>query len=489
MSGYSYLKIFRSACDFDHDGFSFILGGGDANDANPRIGPLSPEKPGDGIDQDGFGGDLTENRIKNFLALRGSFLNAQRIKSSSGRKKPPMILITVDTLPVENLSVYGYSRDTTPHLKALVKDGSLFSRGFSQANHTVLSFYSILRGRYPAHISREPLLYRIGAKSLLLPKIPEGEENHVLGVSNTFKDDPSASLAEILQKNGYTTIAYPNDRYSNYLSEIIGVRKGFSVNFTNDPEDKVKKETRFNDIKMTDMGIEAIRKYKDKPFFLWLHYYDHHSFEKSPVGKQWGNSPVDLYDNGISRVDEQIGRLIGALKKEGLYDKVVIAFTADHGCTFMLHKEMHGTDINQDQIHVPLIFKVPGSKAGRVIDSPAGGIDIMPTFLDYAGIRVPDSVEGWSLRPILDGNAWGINRYLFIEGWRQKVDGFPYLDKKALIFQDHILIYDRLLNAYFFKRITDKDFIDVPRHSSDPLFRRLYRDLRSWIEYQERGLP
>lgn len=477
------LKVFRKVLDFDRDGFSFVLGGGDADDRNPAIHPLAHEKTGNGIDEDGYGGDLTAARIDSFLKNTGPLWQPRKPAVQSSPKYP-VILMTADTLPVGNLSVYGYKRDTTPNLKAFAGESVLFENAVSQANHTVLSFYSILRGRYPVHISRKGLLYRVSEKSLLLPKVPKNQRNQILGVSNTFKDDPNPSLADVLAANGYVTIAYPNDRYSNYLSEVIGVRKGFQINFTNNPNDKSKKDKRFNDAKMADAAIGFIKQYKDRPFFLWLHFYDHHSFE-SGKNDQWGNTPVDRYDNGIRRMDGEIGRVLAALKAEGLYDRSLIAFTADHGCVFMLHKEMHGTDINEPQVHVPMIVHVPGAEKGRRLSAPAGGIDLMPTFLDYAGIEVPSSVEGWSLRPLLEGKTQTMNRYLFTEGWRQEVDGFPYIDKKAVVYQNRVLIYDRLMNSFKMED-TAHSWKPVAAAREPELFERLRKDLKSWIEYQER---
>jgi len=285
----------------------------------------------------------------------------------------------------------------------------------------------------------------VGDRSILLApeQVREKDLKKVISATITYQNDLNLSLAEILRENGYVTVAIPNDRYSNYLSDKTGVRRGFDINFTNNPDDKYDRQNRFNDEQMTDRAIEVIQKYRDQPFFLWLHYYDQHSFEKVEDAPDWGDRAVDRYDNGISKMDQRIGRVLAELKRQGLEDDSILIFTADHGAVFTLNAEMHGTDLSAAQIQVPLIIRYPEGAQGTGIHDPVGLVDLMPTVLDILNIEIPKSVEGWSLKPLMEGEVSNLDRYLFVEGWRPELNGEPYIDQKGIIYRNKLYVFDR----------------------------------------------
>jgi len=129
----SLVKGMRALLDFDRDGYSSLWGGGDPVDTNPAIHPRAREVVGNDIDEDGFQGDLTPQRIKDFLDRNKSLLvQAPQQLLSAGVKKYPVILISADTIPASQLSFYGYPRKTTPHLESLVKKSVLFNRSYTQ---------------------------------------------------------------------------------------------------------------------------------------------------------------------------------------------------------------------------------------------------------------------------------------------------------------------------------------------------------------------
>ena len=107
----------------------------------------------------------------------------------------------------------------------------------------------------------------------------------------------------------------------------------------------------------------------------------------------------------MSEVDDNIGRLITALKETGAYDDTLIIFTSDHGEQMGDHWLLGKTGYFDQSYHIPLIVRDPRSAAngtrGSVVTKFTENIDIMPTMLDWLGIDIPHACDGESLRPFL----------------------------------------------------------------------------------------
>lgn len=108
----------------------------------------------------------------------------------------------------------------------------------------------------------------------------------------------------------------------------------------------------------------------------------------------------------VTEIDDNIGRIVGALKESGAYDRTLIIFTSDHGEMLGDHW-CWGKETPFDQsVHVPFIVRsptAPGSARGRVIDAFSEHVDIMPTVLDYLGTDTPLQCDGRSMRPFMEG--------------------------------------------------------------------------------------
>lgn len=120
----------------------------------------------------------------------------------------------------------------------------------------------------------------------------------------------------------------------------------------------------------------------------------------------------------VTMMDSQIGRVLDKLHELGLEKDTLVIFTSDHGdmqgAHGMMGKSVHA--FYEEDVRVPLIFRYPPTiKPGQVIDMTVNSVDLMPTVLEYAGLPVPASVQGRSVRPILDGAAKPDDRPGFCE--------------------------------------------------------------------------
>ncbi len=108
-----------------------------------------------------------------------------------------------------------------------------------------------------------------------------------------------------------------------------------------------------------------------------------------------------LYDGEVRHADEELGRFFAALKTDGLYDDALIIVTSDHGEEFHEHGGWwHGTTLYDEEIHVPLLVKLPHqARAGTRVSWQTRAIDVPATILDVAGVPVPDNWQGETLFP------------------------------------------------------------------------------------------
>lgn len=113
-----------------------------------------------------------------------------------------------------------------------------------------------------------------------------------------------------------------------------------------------------------------------------------------------------LYLGLLSEVDTHIGRVIEFLKDTGQYDDTLIVLLADHGEMLGDHHMWGKQNFYDVSYHIPLIIRDPNNsnQHGTEVDDFTESVDITPTILDLIGRKVPTSMDGFSLRPFLEGN-------------------------------------------------------------------------------------
>lgn len=118
----------------------------------------------------------------------------------------------------------------------------------------------------------------------------------------------------------------------------------------------------------------------------------------------------------ITAVDENVGRLLDCLEKEGVLDNTIIIYTSDQGFFLGEHGWFDKRFMYEECFRTPLLVRYPPKvKAGSRTDALSMNIDLAPTLIDLAGIDVPEDIQGRSLRPVLE-NEGGTP-----EGWRDAV--------------------------------------------------------------------
>lgn len=373
----------------------------------------------------------------------------------AAKEQPPVVLITIDTLRSDHMSVYGYKRDTTPRLAEWSKAGAVFQQAYTYWPKTRGSFVAIMTGR-------------TAGESGYSPKHPE---------LHAF----NPTLAETLQKSGYDTAAFVDN--ANVASSH-GFARGFQTYVEMWADPSLKQDEILSTEEITRRGVEYIRaKGKGDGFFLWLHYVNPHAPYRPPppfdtaftdhlkgerplkvvdgffggVSKEWAASMprkkvlsdfVNAYDGEIAYSDVQVDAVLRALDSSGVLKRATVIVSSDHGESLGEHDYYfdHGANLFDPVQRVPFIVLGHAAKAVRS-DVLVSTLDIMPTLLDAARVSFPTGLAGRSVLPFAAGRTESTRDMLVGENdrghqgiWDRR---FKLIDIKPLAAKPSRQFYDR----------------------------------------------
>lgn len=276
-------------------------------------------------------------------------------------ENPPVILISIDTLRSDHLPAYGYESIKTPAIDSIRSDGVLFRNAYSQAPTTLPSHASIFTGLLPPrHGVRNNLGYSL--------------------------DPDIETIATLLSSAGYETGAAVS---AYVLRSETGISSGFD--FYDDVEVQrsgtsaadLMREARETNRPATDWISR-----RQAPFFFFLHYFEpHHPYDHGG------------YDGEIEAADAALGEFLDFLHEQDLYEESLIIVLSDHGEGLGDHGEpYHGVFVYRESIQVPLIVKMPNNlNRGEEVAEARSLVDVMPTIMEIAGVRLLTEIDGRSL--------------------------------------------------------------------------------------------
>lgn len=417
--------------------------------------------------------------------------------------RPNVIVVTIDALRADHLSLNGYERSTSPALTRLAGEGANFTQAFAQATITVRSMTSLFTSLYP--------------------------QMHGMMSSGLRISESVPTLPEVLSANGYATAGFGGGNPS--LFHDAGIVRGYD--FYDDCRSiwalvPQKILSRLGLVDRMDIGsarttppaktvLSKAETWLDQvlggPFFLFVHLMDVHAPYLPPdgyadmFGKPLESGPadpalnkkcnrlvlgksemffelvesgdfdrmsemditlddiseneltrlMDLYDGSIAYADFSLGNFFEMLSAKGVLDEILIIITADHGEGFLDHGRLfHSGDLVYDELmRVPLIMRYPKAiSPGAGVDVPVRLIDVMPTVLEATGLEASPykgesiHMEGTSLMPLLRGDEAEIERRrasdVYCEGALVscvRTDRWKYIDSQG---HDTLSLYDLL---------------------------------------------
>ena len=301
------------------------------------------------------------------------------------------MLITFDTTRADAVGFATGRTDITPTLDQLAKEGTWFSTCISAQPLTMPAHSTIMTGRYPYH--------------------------HGVRNNGTYVlEQRNVTLAERLKEQGYATHAIVS---SYVLDSQFGLDQGFDSyddDLAGGPQQKMFMFREIRGDRTANKAIEWLksRRPADKPFFLWLHFFDPHA-DYEPPADLAAKFPGERYQAEVAFADRELGRVVRIIDELGLKKNTLIAMTADHGEGLGDHGERsHGIFVYDSTVHVPLLFSGHGVTRGHKVDAVVRSADIAPTILGMLGFD-NGGLDGSSLQPLIDGEAESRPRVAYSE--------------------------------------------------------------------------
>jgi len=288
-------------------------------------------------------------------------------------RKPNFLILVSDDHGTDDAGCYGNAAVRAPNIDKLAAQGLRFTRAFTPTAMCAPSRSALYTGLFP---------HRNGA-----------HPNH-------SKVRPGVkSLPHYLSKLGY--------RVALAGKTHIGPRDAFPFEY------------------MAQRGVDAfLAKAGQQPFCLVVATNDPHA----PWKKQGPGDPAKVlippylvdtpetrqamadYYNSVAALDAQVGQVMAALDKHGLTDHTLFLYASDNGSGFPFTK----WTLYDAGIRMPFIVRWPGRvQPGTVTDAMVSFVDVLPTFIEAAGEKPPDDLDGRSFLAVLDGKAKGHRDAIF----------------------------------------------------------------------------
>lgn len=406
-----------------------------------------------------------------------SFLPTRAPLSSVHLKgeRPNVVIIAVDSLRYDHLSCHGYSKYTTPAIDALCRAGFDFDQATVSLPRTFPSLVTMLTGFYPERHGVRHMFPRAEDRDRPLPGLPRALK--AAGYQSRAISDFSGDILTRVDL-GFDRVQSPYFNFPMLLKmRGIEIHRFLLPYLRNDLGRRVFPELR-EFVQASDPALlgreaeQAVRELKENPFFLLVFFSTTHFPYAAPypdyarftdpgyagpykyhkpnlITTDETVTPKDieqvraLYDGAVHSVDRQVGRIVEALKREGLFDKTIVMVTSDHGeHLYEYERGMgHGEHLRGDSVlRVPLIIYDPLRAGQRAsIHSIVRSVDLVPTLLDRIGLPEPVRRDGVSLMPLLRGETNDLGLPAFAE------TGIWFVESGRQFFQQRRLDYPNVL--------------------------------------------
>lgn len=381
---------------------------------------------------------------RDWLRQAGAFCGARAL--AAPQKRPNVVFLFTDDQRADTISALGNPHIRTPNLDALCRTGMVFRNAYCMGGNSAAvclpSRNMLLSGR---------TFFRYGLRA------PADAPN----------------FPDAMREAGYIT--YHHGKRGN-TAQAIQAR--FDHNKYLD--DNAERQSGEPGKQIVDDAIRFLREPREKPVFMYLafgnphdprvaarRYLDLYDPARIPLPRNY--LPVHPFDNGemiirdellapwprtraeiqrqlaeywavVTGLDENIGRLIAAMKESGMYDNTILLFSSDQGIALGSHGLMGKQNLYQDSMGVPLILRGPGIRPGTN-HALVYLMDIFPTILEMVGARVPAGLDGRSFAPVAQGRAKKSRDSIFLayldvqRAWRDdryKLIVYPKIGRRQL---------------------------------------------------------
>ena len=324
---------------------------------------------------------------------------------------PNLIIISIDSLRPDHMSLYGYTKNTTPHIDSFAHNATIFTNTRTIVPMTYPSFTSLMTGKDP----------------------------FVTRISRNYGDlisDNNFTIATILKQNGYNTAAFTTGGLSGPSTNLDHGFSQFSFfpykyHEENNGKTLYKQTNRKEYEQFLENSINWLRENNKQKFFFWVHLMDPHapyappdnykcafnnaycqttlnqtegdlelqrsefqSCQKNPLSKDKIELQETLYDGGIAYTDSLVNNFIQTITEEKLDKNSIIVILSDHGEGFDHNYYFdHRAVLYESALKIPLIIKTPSQKKGAKSDQLIQNNDIFRTLLDLLNAKYPQNMS------------------------------------------------------------------------------------------------
>lgn len=386
-------------------------------------------------------------------------------------ERPNILFIFTDQQSATMMSCAGNAHFRTPAMDSIAADGVRFDRAYCTIPVCVPSRFSLMTGRMPselglrsnetAHLAGVPASVTDGGVGRLLAQagyvVAYGGKEHLpKSVAEDYgfnvltrdeRDGLADACVDFLQQEHtqpfFLTASFinPHDicyfalcdfNDAEWVERVSQSKEVLTLREAEELPPGMSEEEFFATVcpplppnfEPQQDEPEAVRKFLEKRAFR-IRAREHYG-EREWRLHRWA------YGRLTERVDAQIGRVIAALRASPYARNTLVVFTSDHGDHDASHRMEHKTVFYEEAARIPLIIAGPGVVPGRVEKTLASnGLDLLPTFCDYAGVAPPVDLQGHSLRPLVEGKVASLSRdYIPVEneiGRMVVTDGYKYM--------------------------------------------------------------
>jgi hypothetical protein len=344
------------------------------------------------------------------IMFPGNSASSALADTSKVTSKPNIILLGSDGITADNMSLYGYSRDTTPYLKSLAAGSLLMENHLTNSGNTSGSLMSIFTGKlttqtrviYPPDILQSADSYRhlpgildqLGYHTVEIA-IPHYLDSSTLNLKDGFDEVNEQMVSDNPFSRSVRTVM-PDDvvYFMESLLERVTDRLGhiFYLRQMPDPYQVVTQPSAILDDEHRLAELTQIIQQDDGPFFVHVHLMGTHGGKFIPQSREFSSGEAqdqewmtDFYDDAVLDFDGYVNRVVDALKATGKLDNTILLIYTDHAAQWVTTER------------IPLMIRFPNEQYAGTITSDTENLDIAPTLLDYMGIDQPSWMGGQSL--------------------------------------------------------------------------------------------
>jgi arylsulfatase A len=338
-------------------------------------------------------------------------------------RKPNIIFILADDLGYGDLGCYGQKRIKTPNIDELAQRGTRFTQFYAGSTVCAPSRCALMTGKHAGHgrirgnggrgeggilqaddVTVPKILKQAGYRTAIIGKWGLGNQN-TPGVPNRQGFDYSF---------GYLGHVHAHEYWTDHL-------------FRNGERVEIPPKTYSHDL-FAEEALDFVRREHDKPFFLYLAFTIPHAKFNPPTDAPYSNEDWSPQDKNLAammtRMDNDIGKLMSLLKELNLENDTIVFFTSDNGPReqgtklFQSAGPLRGIkrDLYEGGIREPMIVHWPGKvKAGATSAQVWTFWDVLPTLAEIAGVKSPEEIDGISMLSALLGQNQSREGFLYWE--------------------------------------------------------------------------